>query len=381
MTPQTPIGPALPQSGKPTSPEQDEDEAIFAAVRQARQAMSDSISFFHEEIAKEESRPQSQASQSPLEHPNISMHPSEISNEKLGGSVASFGSSRTGRKKEPPPKYRSRVSKFLPREMYADKLMQRNKHTVAQAKERPRPAVDESRQNDHVDALEKVEEEHPQSSDRPFGSSSTTANYYTPFALPSTSSFGQLGTVGSNIFGASPGPSPFSQLSGDHFGFASNREAETTDVKVEPDPRTQPQPRHRAVNEANANPFALLNGDNGENERGDTQDSDENSEQLQKESMRKWNKTQSDLLADDREQDSEESGYTFEYDEDDEGSEVESEDEEVDGEADTMFHKAASTEQMPAIRRGGAASEQQQVERSKEKFGKGGTSVEDAIEL
>lgn len=72
----------------------EEDEALFAQMRVARQAMSESISFFKEEIAKEEASGKSTSEAGASESPRDSQRPRN------------------------PPAYWNRVSKFVPREMY-----------------------------------------------------------------------------------------------------------------------------------------------------------------------------------------------------------------------------------------------------------------------
>lgn len=118
----TPSGPSLHRTIN------DEDVEIFAAVRAARDAMSESISFFKEEMAKDElSRSRSSEglnnstrTANPPPPPPPRFDQSTPSTTTLSPGSATFS-------KEPPPKYRNRVSKFLPREMYADVLRERQR--------------------------------------------------------------------------------------------------------------------------------------------------------------------------------------------------------------------------------------------------------------
>lgn len=89
----------------------DEDEELFAALRETRRAMTESIDFFRDEVQKDEmrrSRPSSRAS-------------------SIANASAILEENRQFKKPEPPPKYRNRVSKFLPREKYADMLIAKHR--------------------------------------------------------------------------------------------------------------------------------------------------------------------------------------------------------------------------------------------------------------
>lgn len=102
-----------------------EDEELFAAVRAARDAMSESITFFKEEMAKDElGRSKSSAGgEAATRHDSPSLkHRLPMDFDRSLISTTSHQSSPSG---QPPLKYRSRVSKFLPREMYADFLMEK----------------------------------------------------------------------------------------------------------------------------------------------------------------------------------------------------------------------------------------------------------------
>ncbi|KAJ8610196.1 hypothetical protein MRB53_038697 [Persea americana] len=80
-----------------------EDDELFAAARAVREAMNDSIAFFREEAAK------------PI--PLLSSRRQSPPRETYRAPTQSSSGL--------PPAYRSRPSRFLPREMYADMVMQR----------------------------------------------------------------------------------------------------------------------------------------------------------------------------------------------------------------------------------------------------------------
>jgi len=103
----------------------DEDEELFTAVRAARNAMSDSISFFQDEIKQDELR-RSQIST------GTRTLASNTTSASTSDAVVNGGDSSTmSLHKEPPPAYRNRISKFLPREMYADVMMRRRRDAGA----------------------------------------------------------------------------------------------------------------------------------------------------------------------------------------------------------------------------------------------------------
>lgn len=113
---------------------QDEDEALFEAVRQAKKAMSDSVDFFKEEMEgmKRESERSSRSTSvngnsTGAASDSVPRYQSARERYKIDELFASVGSEDSVSRREvaPPPKYRSRVSKFLPREEYADVKMQR----------------------------------------------------------------------------------------------------------------------------------------------------------------------------------------------------------------------------------------------------------------
>lgn len=111
----------------------EEDEEIFAQIRQVREAMSDSMTFFQEERKKDEEFRLSRSSAGSASTPSSSeKRPTAvrdwkaIAEQRIAKALrASSVKSTTPREKtrEPPPAYRNRVSKFLPRERYADKMM------------------------------------------------------------------------------------------------------------------------------------------------------------------------------------------------------------------------------------------------------------------
>lgn len=142
---------AVAETSKPRQALIDEDEALFAAVRATRELMSESISFFHDEISKNErqSQPQSQFAEAttPASISNAPIVATSRFSTSITAAAArarledlnrSFASSTTStsssllssqqpRHSELPPKYRNRVSKFLPRNLYADVLMQKRR--------------------------------------------------------------------------------------------------------------------------------------------------------------------------------------------------------------------------------------------------------------
>lgn len=105
----------------------EEDVELFAAMRAARSAMSESISFFKEELARDElhnSRSSDGLDNSTQTH---RLRP------RFDHSFNSTMPLESHRETRPPPKYRNRVSKFLPREMYADVLMAKQRETNGEA--------------------------------------------------------------------------------------------------------------------------------------------------------------------------------------------------------------------------------------------------------
>ncbi|KAI9711953.1 MAG: hypothetical protein M1828_001752 [Chrysothrix sp. TS-e1954] len=108
-------GPHFPQDRQ-----HDDDEALFAAARQARQAMSESMSLFSAEIANEEFRASASAMRS-----LGALHSTPVVSSMTSNDIISSNSTP----RLSPPKYRSRVSRFLSRDQYADRIF-------AQAKEK-----------------------------------------------------------------------------------------------------------------------------------------------------------------------------------------------------------------------------------------------------
>ena len=110
----------------------DEDAELFAAIRAARDAMSESISFFKEEMAKDElNRSRSSEGLNDSIRTANPPPPPRFDHSTASTPTLSMGSATLG--KEPPPKYRNRVSKFLPRELYADMLLERQRRANVNA--------------------------------------------------------------------------------------------------------------------------------------------------------------------------------------------------------------------------------------------------------
>lgn len=104
-------------TSKPKGPSYDEDDDLFASVRQVREAMGESISFFKDQLAKDNELKQSAARGS-------SISPTSDYSVSLLGTSNPVPTSAT---KQAPPSYRNRVSKFLPRDRYADVLLAERK--------------------------------------------------------------------------------------------------------------------------------------------------------------------------------------------------------------------------------------------------------------
>lgn len=113
----------------------DEAEELFAQSRAIREQLSEGITFYREEIKKYESTPPK--SDEPPSHSH-SLLSSITKQDWYRASTASLSSSRP---KMPPPSYRDRVSKFLPRERYADVLKQQNRSVLGRSWPRPRPST------------------------------------------------------------------------------------------------------------------------------------------------------------------------------------------------------------------------------------------------
>lgn len=142
-----PTTPALVPASKQAnqakqSPLNEEDEELFASIRQVRDAMNDSITFFQSSVQREEDLQQSRSSYGSADSPpglNASLSSTKpngtrdwraYAEQKLAASLRegqAGASASGGKRKEPPPAYRNRVSKFLSREKYADVLMQKRR--------------------------------------------------------------------------------------------------------------------------------------------------------------------------------------------------------------------------------------------------------------
>lgn len=142
-----PSTPAQPSSHTNTeqakqSPINEEDEELFASVRQIREAMDDSISFFQSSVQREEDLERFRSSHGSAGSPpgmNASVNYIKpdgtrdwraYAEQKLAASMResqSDASASAGKRKEPPPAYRNRVSKFLSKEKYADIMMQKRR--------------------------------------------------------------------------------------------------------------------------------------------------------------------------------------------------------------------------------------------------------------
>jgi len=94
-----------------------DDDEILLAARQVRQAMAESMTLFQDEIAKDGTG-KSESTQTNVATTK-NMGAQEPVNSLRSTTSTSLGG-RASRFVEPPPKYRNRVSKFLPRERYAD---------------------------------------------------------------------------------------------------------------------------------------------------------------------------------------------------------------------------------------------------------------------
>jgi len=100
----------------------DDDDELLVAARQVRQAMTESISLFQEEIAKDELHQSQRSRAEPLTRLSKS-----LGTQDLRATIASLTSfapvpstERTSKFVELPPRCRNRVSKFLPRERHSD---------------------------------------------------------------------------------------------------------------------------------------------------------------------------------------------------------------------------------------------------------------------
>lgn len=124
LQPDTLYAPPVQNTRAPVANE--EDEELFAAVRAARNAMSDSISFFQDELKQDELR------KSQVNTDTTILAPTSTPSAPASNAVVNeLISNSTSLRKEPPPAYRNRISKFLPRSMYADVMMRRRRDTGA----------------------------------------------------------------------------------------------------------------------------------------------------------------------------------------------------------------------------------------------------------
>lgn len=376
-----------------TGQEEDEDEALFSAVRQARQAMTDSIDFFRSEIEKDaESRQSSQV-------PSRSMSPSIFSTSRLGAvnvhpadelGVSLNGSRRssvTRSARDLPLKYRSRVSKFLPRERYADvKMRQRREGGASSLTEedrrmtaRPeirvqRPSVAEEsmevplRANPYGNSVQSIaatgmdidltaDEPHPkvQTSQSKSGglsaATSTASSKHFSSANNAVAPSWTTKSQTSQIFGQAQEPAIFT-----HNTVGSQPEPEpqihSSSKPLSSKPKPPPSRRPKAApRPANTNAFAALGDDNPDGEE------DEESEERDHADV---NGVEDDTFKDDCPEPPDDGAFDFT---DESGDYEDEDDEELDGDEDGDDDA------------GGEGFD-------KGKYGgKGGTSAEDAIEL
>jgi len=117
-----------------------DDDEILLAARQVRQAMAESMRLFQDEIAKDEKRKSesSQSNAATTRNASKSLGAQDFGTSFHTTASTSLGG-RASRFAEPPPKYRSRVSKFLPRERYAD--IQAHRRTATSVTPRTTPSA------------------------------------------------------------------------------------------------------------------------------------------------------------------------------------------------------------------------------------------------
>ncbi|KAM3417660.1 SAC3 family protein 1 [Cercospora zeina] len=125
-----------PPSGRSVRSKTDEDdEALFARLRAAREALKESETFMRSEVAKEEDLRRSRsASQSDGESPSLQRARAEArlrssGNSELGGSVNN----------RDVPAYRLRESKFVPREQYSRAIERANEIRASRSAQNSRP--------------------------------------------------------------------------------------------------------------------------------------------------------------------------------------------------------------------------------------------------
>ena len=126
-------------NGKPSpklSPEE-EDEVLFAKVREATQAMTESIAYLKEEVKRSSQgssrRDSGDMARSGMQNHDVHSQTLDQANTATrGGNDASKKETHvsTSRISKTGPKYRTRVSKFLPRDQYADRTMKNMSQSV-----------------------------------------------------------------------------------------------------------------------------------------------------------------------------------------------------------------------------------------------------------
>lgn len=112
---------------EPLSKTFEDDEALFARARAARQMLSDSAAWYRSEVRKEEAQ-RGQAVSRMLDSPSMQRAREQARLRASGGSTMTFGSSISSSALTPQvPAYRLRESRFVPREQYG--------HAIERAKE------------------------------------------------------------------------------------------------------------------------------------------------------------------------------------------------------------------------------------------------------
>ena len=342
------------------------------------------MSFFHEEIAKEESRSQSRqssiVSHSPPEFPGVTVHPPHALTGNLRASAASLGSSRADREREPPPKYRNRVSKFLPRERYADALIHKNKETAAQAHNSPNTTQERNLHAGQANGDTGTSPlGYPQKINGGFGSLAGPMNSFPSSGSPPAGAFGQPNSFTPDGLKANSGPSCPSHFSGNVVLQSSSSELNGGSYNNKHN--AKPKPRHSAYTNANSNPFALLDEDYADEDDADedgevSEDHGEESDHLANGDTKDDRETELDSGEEEGVVDTDQSGdYLF----DEEGDRLEDDEDDDDDEDadDDIFSGDGAHERV-----NGNSAGKKQGKQSENKFGgKGGTSVDDAIEL
>ncbi|KAI9672200.1 MAG: hypothetical protein M1831_002014 [Alyxoria varia] len=266
----TPPGQINGEPSPKLTPEE-EDEALFAKVREATKAMTESIAYLKEEVkrsSQENSRRNSgDVARSGMQNPDVHTRtPSHMNTNTQGSNDLLDGrpSSSISRISKAPPKYRNRISKFLPRDRYADRAMkdmsqsiERQAQTMESAAD-PRPSNSPSINGENIASNVNNNPTSPQPSSvgqnlvsasgtpsqpaqtvqaaqptrpthlaRPAGSTEPTQTTQTTqqppwvqnaFGVPSSAPFGASSTA---PFGA-PSNAPFDATSNALFGSASD---------------------------------------------------------------------------------------------------------------------------------------------------------------